>query len=98
MQERTQEGLERILGSTGSLTIDKLIMQNSELIKKCDTLNDKIDNLEKIIVNFIENKKEEISEVFITVILIIKPFVYYETFRLITNYKRLFIICFIIRN
>jgi hypothetical protein len=62
-------------GSTRNLTIDKLIMQNSELIKKFDTLNDKIDNLEKIIVNFIESKKEEISEVFVTVIIIMKPFV-----------------------
>ncbi len=62
-------------GSTRNLTIDKLIMQNSELIKKCGTLNDKIDNLEKTIVDFIENKKEELSEVFITVILIMKSFV-----------------------
>ena len=62
-------------GSTGNLTIDKLIMQNSELIKKSDTLNDKIDNLEKLIVDFIENKKEELSEVFVTVILNMKPFV-----------------------
>ena len=76
-------------GSTRNLTIDKLIMQNSELIKKCDTLNGKIDNLEKIIVDFIESKKEELSEVFITVILIMKPC-------LITNYKRLFIICLLL--
>ena len=62
-------------GSTGNLTIDELIMQNSELIKKCGTLNDKIDNLEKLIVDFIENKKEELSEVFVTVILNMKPFV-----------------------
>jgi hypothetical protein len=62
-------------GNTGNLTIDKLIMQNSELIKKCDTLNGKIDNLEKIIVDFIESKKEELSEGFITVILIMKSFV-----------------------
>jgi hypothetical protein len=78
MQERpqeTQEGLERMLGSTGSLTFNKLIIQNSELIKKWDTLNNKIDNLEKIIKNFIENKKEEISDVFVTVILIMKHFV-----------------------
>jgi hypothetical protein len=71
----TQETLERMLGSTRNLTIDKLITQNCELIKKCDTLNDKIDNIEKIIVTFIENKKEEISEAFVTVILITKPFV-----------------------
>lgn len=82
MQEGTQEGTqeriqgtqEMLEGSTGNLTIDKLIMQNSELIKKCDTLNGKIDNLEKIIVDFIESKNEELSEVFITVILIMKSF------------------------
>ncbi|RHZ90104.1 hypothetical protein Glove_8g77 [Diversispora epigaea] len=41
-------------------------MQNAELIKTCNTLNNKIDNLEKIIVEFIENKKDEISSEFVT--------------------------------
>ncbi|RHZ64118.1 hypothetical protein Glove_326g224 [Diversispora epigaea] len=63
-QEETQhEGI--LEGSTRNLIIDKLIMQNAELIKTCNTLNNKIDNLEKIIVEFIENKKEEISSAFV---------------------------------
>lgn len=74
MQERTQE--QRILErSTGNLTFDKLIMQNSELIKKFDILNDKLENLEKLIGDFIESKKEEVSEGFVMVILIIKFFI-----------------------
>ncbi|RHZ49674.1 hypothetical protein Glove_518g1 [Diversispora epigaea] len=64
-QEETQhEGI--LGGSTRNLTLDKLIMQNAELIKTCNTLNNKIDNLEKIIVEFIENKKDEISSEFVT--------------------------------
>jgi hypothetical protein len=50
-------------------------MQNSKLIKKFDTLNDKLGNLEKLISDFIESKKEEVSERFVMVILIIKPFI-----------------------
>lgn len=73
MQEET---LGRILeDSSENLTIDKLITQNAELIKKINVLNNKIDNIEKLISEFIENKKEEITEVFIMVILITKPFV-----------------------
>ena len=63
-------------GGTRNLTLDKLIMQNAELIKTCNTLNNKIDNLEKTIVEYIESKKDEISSEFITVILIAKPFVW----------------------
>ena len=75
MQQETQEGLERMLRSSGNLTIDKLIMQNSEILKKWDALNNKIDNIEKVIIDFIESKKEEISDVVLGVILIMKPFV-----------------------
>lgn len=76
MQERMQEETLNILEGCGNLTIDKLIMQNSELIKKLNIVNNKIENIEKLISEFIENKKEEISEVFVAVIL------NYETFRL----------------
>jgi hypothetical protein len=75
MQQETQEGLERMLRSSGNLTIDKLIMQNSEILKKWDALNNKIDNIEKLIIDLIESKKEEISDVVLGVILIMKPFV-----------------------
>lgn len=51
-------------------------MQNAELIRKFDTVNNKVDNIEKLITEFAENKKEEISPVFITVILIMKPFIW----------------------
>jgi hypothetical protein len=55
--------------------LDKLISQNSEIIKRFDILNNKIDNIEIKINEFLENKREEISMAFVTVILIIKPFV-----------------------
>jgi hypothetical protein len=73
--QETQEEVERMLRSSGSLTIDKLITQNAEILKKWDALNSKIDNIEKMIIKFIESKKEEISDVVVGVILIMKPFV-----------------------
>ena len=76
MQEQMQEETLDILKDYGNLTINKLIIQNSELIKKLNIVNNKIENIEKLISEFIENKKEEISEVFVAVIL------NYETFRL----------------
>ena len=75
MQQEMQEEVERMLRSSGSLTIDKLITQNAEILKKWDALNSKIDNIEKMIIKFIESKKEEISDVVVGVILIMKPFV-----------------------
>ena len=77
MQEETQEGIqgtqrgiqEEIFpeGRTRNLTLDKLISQNAEVIKNFNTLNNKIDKLEKIIVDFV-NKREDISPEFIKVI------------------------------
>jgi hypothetical protein len=76
-QEETQEGIqgtqrgiqEEIFpeGRTRNLTLDKLISQNAEVIKNFNTLNNKIDKLEKIIVDFV-NKREDISPEFIKVI------------------------------
>jgi len=77
MQEETQEGIqgtqrgiqEEIFpkGRTRNPTLDKLILQNTEVIKNFNTLNNKIDKFEKIIVDFV-NKKEDISLEFIKVI------------------------------
>ena len=56
--------------------MDKLIAQNIEIIKKFNILNNKIKNIENLILEFIESKKEEISEVLIMVISIAESFVW----------------------